>query len=206
MMATVWFLEASPTFASIQQFYFTFENTTDTISGSGMLYATPNGDGSYKVISSDSVTLTIEDMGIFPNGDPDQANDVRVNLSLSLLPANATGLTEAKAGSAGYYTFDNLIFPDESIFLDPAGIVFATDGTPRIGLSYLSNEPMIQGAPPPPFGEDSYYYYYYDPATPSTIYYDPVSFSLTAVPEPSTIIVWLLLGLAVAGYGIWRRR
>ena len=31
-------------------------------------------------------------------------------------------------------------------------------------------------------------------------------FLLSPVPEPATIIVWSLLGLAAAGYGVWRRK
>jgi len=30
--------------------------------------------------------------------------------------------------------------------------------------------------------------------------------SITVIPEPTTILVWSLLGLAVAGYGVWRRK
>jgi hypothetical protein len=33
-----------------------------------------------------------------------------------------------------------------------------------------------------------------------------VEISGTAIPEPATIVVWGLLGVAAAGYGVWRRR
>jgi hypothetical protein len=36
--------------------------------------------------------------------------------------------------------------------------------------------------------------------------YDTVYAQVEAVPEPTTIIVWNLLGVAAAGYGAWRRR
>jgi hypothetical protein len=31
-------------------------------------------------------------------------------------------------------------------------------------------------------------------------------FDVTAIPEPATILVWGLLGVVAAGYGVWRRR
>ena len=35
---------------------------------------------------------------------------------------------------------------------------------------------------------------------------ETVNVNLAAVPEPATILVWSLLGLAAAGFGVWRQK
>jgi hypothetical protein len=36
--------------------------------------------------------------------------------------------------------------------------------------------------------------------------YDTVYAQVELVPEPTTVLVWCLLGLTAAGYGVWRKR
>ena len=50
---------------------------------------------------------------------------------------------------------------------------------------------------------------YYNQSLETTTKFDEFGLdnvSIYYIPEPAAIIVWSLLGLAAAGYGVWRRR
>jgi hypothetical protein len=183
------------------EFDFSFSYSPDTISGSGTLYATPNGDGSYTAVSG-STSVSIADTGTLTTGSADGQSlnvDLTLLTSLSGYPASVSVPGIIGVPPTDSFIYDNLIYPTSTSHFDLDGLLF-TDGVSYLNLLNfggidLGNGPVFDG------------YGFFDPTSTDLgnyLYFDPVNFTVSQVPEPSTIVLSLL-----GGYGVglcWLRR
>ena len=154
---------------------FQFSYSGSGVSASGVLNATPVGGGIY-IVTSISGTR---------NGQP----------ITGLVPCNP--ISPATYCTGVGYNYDNLLFPTSTMQLDLYGLVFGVEGlTNPVNLYWESRIPS------PVYMELTWVA---TGGTPSRLYTPTeVSFSNTAVPEPSTV---LLFGSGlVAAAGAMRRK
>jgi hypothetical protein len=103
-------LAISATAASATDFLFTFSGDSAVNGASGMLSATANGDGTYTATSG-----TISAFGDVASGT-------------GALIANPNG-TAVSNSPSGYFNYDNQLFPDSTVKLTNAGLLFNIGGS-----------------------------------------------------------------------------
>ena len=105
---------------AVYEFSFSYSSTSLGVSGSGLLYGTENGDGSFTLTSGSGTSTEAGALTLLPAGTYTNTLSPSVNL-----------------------TSDNLLFPTSNPVLDGDGIVFQAAGTPANSdyINIFSNGP-----------------------------------------------------------------
>jgi hypothetical protein len=178
------FLLIATTAMASTMFDFTYSGidsvTAETVSGSGYLWANSNGDGSWTATSGvSSAYLNTTDLG-----GP-----------FNLYPITAS---TAPNSPSGLFTYDNLIYPLASPSLDyQGGLLFINASGSELNIFCWPNSSAISVWTEPGSNTIDGYGGYNVGAD------NDVTFTLTEVPEPSTL---LLLGAGLLGLAATRRK
>jgi hypothetical protein len=159
-----------PCVAQADGFDFQYLSNDGASSASGYLWATANGGGSFTAVSSSGA--------VYQNSNLSLINDP---MSLVFNPGG-TGVTTSPLGD---FNYDNQLFPAQAdLLIDSWGLLFSMPG---VEINLFGNGGAV-------------YQDYVGVSPPATFTYSSLgTFTLTAVPEPGSILLMGTLLLGVAG-------
>jgi hypothetical protein len=157
-------------------FDFTYTDVAAGIYASGSVDGIPNGGGTYTAISGN---VTFSGSGTVLPGTYN-------------LIANPSAPAEIVSPS-GLFLYDNQVLPGQTPPILNGGLLF---GTGSLEINLFSNGSGAQGT----------YSFYEGTAGGYPVADNSGNFTLSAAPEPSSLFIASLGGIAFVAYGWWRRR